>query len=43
MSIFRSPHNPIIGPKDVKPSREDSEVIGVFNAGARLVCTRILC
>jgi predicted GH43/DUF377 family glycosyl hydrolase len=33
MSIFRSPHNPIIGPKDVKPSREDYEVIGVFNAG----------
>ena len=33
MSIFRSPHNPIIEPKDVKPSREDYEVIGVFNAG----------
>jgi predicted GH43/DUF377 family glycosyl hydrolase len=33
MSIFRSPQNPIIGPKDVKPSREDYEVIGVFNAG----------
>jgi len=33
MSIFRSPHNPIIGPKDVKPSRADFEVIGVFNAG----------
>ncbi len=33
MSVFRSPHNPIIGPKDVKPSRDDFEVIGVFNAG----------
>ena len=33
MSVFRSPHNPIIGPKDVKPSSKDFEVIGVFNAG----------
>ena len=33
MSIFRSPDNPIIEPKDVKPSRDDFEVIGVFNAG----------
>ena len=33
MQVFRSPHNPIIGPKDIKPSREDFEVIGVFNAG----------
>lgn len=33
MSVFRSPQNPIIGPKDVKPSRKDFEVIGVFNAG----------
>ena len=33
MQVFRSPNNPIIGPKDVKPSREDLEVIGVFNAG----------
>ncbi|MDH4240820.1 MAG: glycoside hydrolase family 130 protein [Phycisphaerae bacterium] len=33
MSIFRSPHNPIIEPKDIKPSKEDYEVIGVFNAG----------
>jgi predicted GH43/DUF377 family glycosyl hydrolase len=31
--VFRSPDNPIIGPKDVKPSREGLEVIGVFNAG----------
>jgi predicted GH43/DUF377 family glycosyl hydrolase len=33
LSIFRSPDNPIIEPKDVKPSRDDFEVIGVFNAG----------
>ncbi len=33
MSVFRSPHNPIIEPTDVKPSRGDFEVIGVFNAG----------
>lgn len=31
--MFRSPYNPIIKPKDVKPSRDDFEVIGVFNAG----------
>ncbi|MFC1636483.1 glycoside hydrolase family 130 protein [Planctomycetota bacterium] len=33
MKVFRSPHNPIIPPEDVKPSRDDFEVIGVFNAG----------
>jgi predicted GH43/DUF377 family glycosyl hydrolase len=33
VKVFRSPHNPIIGPNDVKPSRKDFEVIGVFNAG----------
>jgi predicted GH43/DUF377 family glycosyl hydrolase len=33
VEVFRSPHNPIIGPKDVKPSSGDFEVIGVFNAG----------
>jgi len=33
VSVFRSPNNPIIGPKDIKPSRRDFEVIGVFNAG----------
>jgi len=33
MTVFRAPENPIIGPDDVKPSREDFEVIGVFNAG----------
>lgn len=33
MKVFRSPSNPIIEPKDVSPSRDDFEVIGVFNAG----------
>lgn len=33
MKVFRSPSNPIIGLKDVKASRDDFEVIGVFNAG----------
>ena len=33
MKVFRCPYNPIIEPKDVKPSRDDFEVIGVFNAG----------
>ena len=33
MPIFRSPHNPIIKPKDIKPWGQDYEVIGVSNAG----------
>ena len=33
MEVFRSPYNPIIEPKDVTPSRQGYEVIGVFNAG----------
>ena len=33
MSIYRSPKNPIIEPKDIKPSGGDFEVIGAFNAG----------
>lgn len=33
MQVFRSPENPIIGPEDVKPSRDGFEIIGVFNAG----------
>jgi len=34
MKVSRSTNNPIIEPKDVKPSGEDFKVIGVFNAGA---------
>ncbi len=33
MSVFRCPDNPIIVPRDVKPSRPSYKVIGVFNAG----------
>jgi predicted GH43/DUF377 family glycosyl hydrolase len=33
MNVFRSSQNPVIGPEDVKPSGNDFEVIGVFNAG----------
>jgi predicted GH43/DUF377 family glycosyl hydrolase len=34
MSVLRWPQNPIITPGDVKPSRDDFEVIGTFNAAA---------
>jgi predicted GH43/DUF377 family glycosyl hydrolase len=33
MAVYRAAENPIIRPEDVRPSREDFEVIGVFNAG----------
>ena len=33
MDVLRCPENPIIKPKDVRPSRNDFEIIGVFNAG----------
>ena len=33
MNVFRSPDNPLIEPKDVTPSRDDFQVVGVFNAG----------
>jgi predicted GH43/DUF377 family glycosyl hydrolase len=32
--FVRHPLNPLITPRDVRPSREDFEVIGAFNAGA---------
>lgn len=32
MGIFRASENPIIRPEDVRPSQEDFEAIGVFNA-----------
>jgi len=34
VQVFRSQNNPIIGPENIKPSRDDFEVIGVFNAAA---------
>lgn len=33
MTVFRASENPIITPKDVAPSLDGFEVIGVFNAG----------
>jgi len=33
MNIFRSYKNPIIKPEDIKPSRPDFKVVGVFNCG----------
>ena len=33
MKVFRSPHNPVIQPENIKPSGNGLEVIGVFNAG----------
>jgi predicted GH43/DUF377 family glycosyl hydrolase len=32
MAVFRAAENPIIRPEDIRPSRADFEVIGVFNA-----------
>ncbi|MHC4792392.1 MAG: glycoside hydrolase family 130 protein [Planctomycetota bacterium] len=42
MTLFRWPDNPIIGPKDIKPSREDFEVIGVFNAGVARLADEVI-
>ena len=33
MNIIRSEKNPIITPEDLKPSRPDFKVVGVFNCG----------
>jgi len=33
MAIYRAPENPIIRPEEIRPSRPDFEVIGVFNTG----------
>jgi predicted GH43/DUF377 family glycosyl hydrolase len=42
MNVFRSPQNPIIRPEDVKPSGDDFEVIGVFNAGVTRLKDQII-
>lgn len=36
VSAYRSQHNPIIEPKDIEPSRDNLQVIAVFNAGVTL-------
>jgi predicted GH43/DUF377 family glycosyl hydrolase len=33
LRVERYPENPLIAPADVKPSRDDFEVVGTFNAG----------
>ena len=33
MNIYRYEQNPLVTPADVKPHRDDFEVIGAFNAG----------
>jgi predicted GH43/DUF377 family glycosyl hydrolase len=33
MNVYRYEENPLLTPADVKPHREDFEVVGVFNAG----------
>lgn len=42
MKVRRCRENPIIEPKDVRPSREDFEVVGVFNAGVTRLADEIL-
>jgi len=42
VKVFRCPDNPIIEPKDVKPSRDDFGVIGVFNAGVARFADEII-
>ena len=33
MNVYRYEENPLVTPGDVKPHRDDFEVIGAFNAG----------
>jgi predicted GH43/DUF377 family glycosyl hydrolase len=42
VKVFRSTENPIITPDNVKPSRDDLEVIGVFNAGVTRLKKEVL-
>ncbi|MCL5072799.1 MAG: glycoside hydrolase family 130 protein [Actinobacteria bacterium] len=42
MKIFRSEKNPIVKPEDVKPSRSDFKVAGVFNCGVAVFKEEIL-
>lgn len=42
MNIFRSEKNPLIKPDDVKPSRPDFKIIGVFNCGVTVFKGEIL-
>ena len=42
MPIVRFPENPLIRPADVKPSRDDFEVVCAFNAGCVCVGDEIV-
>jgi predicted GH43/DUF377 family glycosyl hydrolase len=42
MSTIRSEKNPIITPADVKPLRDDYEVVGAFNAAVTRMCDEVL-
>ncbi|RKY25601.1 MAG: glycosidase [Planctomycetota bacterium] len=42
MKVSRWANNPIIEPKDVKPSRRDFEVIGTFNAGVTRLADEVI-
>lgn len=43
MNIYRYEENPLITPADVKPHREDFEVIGAFNAGVATYNGKYCC
>ena len=40
--LYRFQTNPLIKPTDVKPSRDDFEVIGAFNAGATIYNNQVI-
>jgi predicted GH43/DUF377 family glycosyl hydrolase len=42
MGVFRAQENPIIRPENIRPSREDFEVIGVFNAGVARLANEVV-
>ncbi|MBN1457160.1 MAG: glycoside hydrolase family 130 protein [Sedimentisphaerales bacterium] len=42
MLVERFPENPLITPKDVKPSRSDYQVVGAFNAGTAIYNDEII-
>ncbi|MHB8628145.1 MAG: glycoside hydrolase family 130 protein [Aggregatilineales bacterium] len=42
MGLTRNAHNPLIRPRDVRPSYADFEVIGTFNAGVALFQDEII-
>ncbi|MCJ7692019.1 MAG: glycoside hydrolase family 130 protein [Sedimentisphaerales bacterium] len=42
MSVLRYPGNPIIVPQDIKPSRDNFEVVGVFNTGVARLADQVV-